>query len=171
MIEKTKLGKVGWLAGFEADCADCGRRARIVRSVVVEYAMGGGGDAVYGGQCDRCTTILWTRAVQDSILTRLGGVPPEGMDAEEYRKRIQDAYLASLPACPVCGNAGHGVFVDTELPRQGTPCGSCSAPLPPFRGYVRDMLEDDVYFYYESDAAADSARRFRSAFHRWESLI
>lgn len=170
MIERTVLENIGFLAGFQSDCGRCGTRSRIVRSIAPRFAMGGG-DEIYGGRCNSCDTVLWCQAMQNSILTRLEATPPKGVDPKQHREEIRKEFLASLPACPICGRSEHSEFVGVDVPESKLKCSNCTADLPPYRGYVRAMLNDDVYLFHESEKVAEQAQRYRLPFNQWDSLI
>lgn len=163
------MKKIGTLAGFQSDCGRCGHRTRIVRSIAPAYAMGGGED-IYGGRCAACSTILWAQDSFHSILIQLNANPPAGMDRKSHRAAIVDAFLASLPQCPVCGGQKFEEFVGSEIPEKPA-CENCGSESSRFRGYVGEMLNDNVYLFHESEEAERKSKEMRYSFVHWDRLI
>jgi len=169
IIEKTAMKAIGSLAGFQSDCRKCGQRTRIVRSIAPSFSMGGG-EEIYGGRCGPCGTILWSEDSYNSILIQRYGDPPVGVDRKAFRESIIRKFLASLPACPTCGGEEHVEFIGQEMP-DSPECGTCHAALPPFLGYVREMLDDTVFLVHETEDAALKSQKMRYSFVHWDRLI
>lgn len=69
---------------------------------------------VVGGQCSSCHTIVWVDQRLDPILNEAkpSEVPESGEGYREYQDGKILRFLASMPACPHCGNLKFDRFIN-----------------------------------------------------------
>ena len=157
MIETQTIRAIKGIGVVQSECIKCSQPRRLQVNRVSLYAQGGG-DEYYGGHCKKCDTTLWAVMRFNGILGGFFG-STEGKSFEEHNRIVEDAFVASLPACPGCGSGELKDFVFSDPPKSAEFCSACGEFLPAFRDVTDASFEMDVYIYWQR---AEDMRKIQS---------